>query len=247
MPVLNISVNLVIDIGNTQIKLALFSDRKLVTKQVYTSAEIPSVIKSLFTKYDIRDTILSSVTKTNLELLKLLESKNGVVCFDEYTKIPIENLYQTPKTLGKDRLANAIGASQLFKNEHVLCIDIGTCIKFDIITKLGHYLGGSISPGVNMRFQSLNVFTAKLPLIERKDNPDLIGTTTNSSIQSGIQWGIEKEIDGTITEYHRQYPQLKVVLTGGDHIHFAKALKNSIFARPNLTLEGLNEVLIFNE
>lgn len=240
-------MNLVIDIGNTHAKIAVFDNRTLVIKKACSSIELVPILNDLFLKYDLNRTILSTVAAFNLDVQQLLESKSGVLLFDENTPIPLNNLYKTPETLGKDRIANAVGAFHLFKNENVLCIDLGTCIKFDVVTKHGQYVGGSISPGLSMRFQALNEFTANLPLIELNSKPSLIGTDTTSSIQNGIQLGIQHEISGLIKDYREQYSQLKVVLTGGDHIHFAKALKNSIFARPNLTLQGLNEVLIFNE
>jgi type III pantothenate kinase len=240
-------VNLVIDIGNTQAKIALFKERELAEKATCSLFELHSFVEVLFAKYEIQKSILSAVANYSPTIIRLLESQGSVIIFDEFTAIPIKNLYKSPKSLGKDRLANAIGAAHFFKNEDVLSVDMGTCIKFDLVTKNGQYVGGSISPGLNMRFKSLNTFTDKLPLLNLTDNPNLVGTETDTSIQSGVQWGIKKEIEGVIAEYGRQYSQLKVVLTGGDHIYFAKAFKNSIFARPNLTLEGLNEVLIFNE
>ncbi len=163
------------------------------------------------------------------------------------TKVPLINRYKTPETLGKDRLALAVGAVTKFPGENILAIDAGTTITYEFITNNNEYLGGAISPGIKMRFKALNNFTGKLPLITEIETDHLIGHDTKTSIQSGVLNGVIKEIDGIIDEYKNRFGALKVLVTGGDYIYFVKKLKNSIFATPNLVLEGLNKILIFNE
>jgi type III pantothenate kinase len=163
------------------------------------------------------------------------------------TPLPIKNNYATPKSLGKDRLAAAVGAWSLFPNQNSLSIDVGTAIKFDLINQASEYIGGSISPGISLRFQSLHNFTAKLPLVQYKNSHPLIGFDTETSILSGVLNGINSEIDGLIELYKVQYPDLKIILSGGDSIYFENNLKSNIFAVSNLVQIGLNEILIFNE
>ncbi len=240
-------MHLVIDIGNTLCKLALFDGQNLVEKKRVKPKVLLSVTEALLINNKIEKCIVSSVVQHNQQLEKLLASCKVVLNFDYTAKTPVKNLYETPETLGLDRLANAVALQSIYPDSSALAIDCGTCIKYDFVDTKGNYFGGGISPGLTMRFQALNHFTAKLPICAPNTTVDLIGTNTPNSIQSGVQFGLEKEIEGVINLYKKQYSDLKVVLTGGDAKHFAKALKNTIFARPNLTLEGLNEVLIFNE
>ena len=154
----------------------------------------------------------------------------------------------SPQTLGKDRIAAVIGAQSLLPAKNLLVIDAGSCITYDFLTGDRHYLGGAISPGVQMRLRSMNNYTNKLPLLswEGVERPQSIGRTTITSMLSGVINGIIGEMKSFIFEYEQQYERLKIVLTGGDSIFFEKELKNGIFADPNLVLKGLNEILIYN-
>ncbi len=240
-------MHLIIDIGNTQTKIALFEQNSFISHQFVETPELKTQLEQILVNHSITASILSSVVGSLPEIELLLASKTKSFIFNHKTPIPITNKYLTPKTLGLDRLANAIALSKQFPRQNAMSIDIGTCIKFDFVSQKGHYLGGSISLGLLMRYQALSFYTAKLPELNPIENPLLIGTNTQKSIHSGVLLGMQSEIEGIISRYSVQYSELKVVLTGGDHNYFAEAFKNSIFARPNLTLEGLNEVLLFNE
>ena len=169
-----------------------------------------------------------------------------VIVLDSNTPLPIINKYKTPETIGKDRLAAAVGAKSFAGDAPVLVIDAGSCITYDIVNQSNEFLGGSISPGVNMRLKSLHTFTQKLPLLEPTENIVLPGSDTKESIMSGVIAGIQFEMEGFINYYSIQYPDLKCVLSGGDMKYFDKKLKNGIFAIPNIVAEGLQLILHFN-
>lgn len=238
-------MNLVIDIGNTQTKCGVFSGKKLVGKFIFKTFS-KSNLQSIFKKHSVTHCILSTVAAYDTSVDAFLKSNSKTIYLNHKTKLPIKNLYATPGTLGLDRLANVVGAYCMFQKHNSLIIDAGTCIKFDFINNKKEYLGGAISPGINMRFQSLNHYTDKLPLIKPQVNPALTGSSTKSSIASGVQNGALAEIEFTIARYRQTYKTLKVILTGGDSGLFAGMIKSNIFAAPNLTLTGLNEILNFN-
>ena len=162
------------------------------------------------------------------------------------TNIPFKNKYKTPKTLGVDRIGLVSSAVYRYPNENVLVIDAGTCITYDYVNTKAQYFGGSISPGIIMRYKALNNFTAKLPMLDLEFPESLIGISTNQSIHSGVIFGVLGEINAIINRYKDQNEKLTVVLTGGDANFLAKRLKNGIFANPNFLLEGLNAILNYN-
>jgi len=235
-------LNLVIDIGNTRVKAALFNNKELVeTKWFNSPAEILNDLA--FVKQANR-AIIGSVVNESEHFLEKLNSILPAHIFTAGSKIPLKNLYRSASTLGSDRLAASVGAFALYPNSDVLVIDAGTCIKYNFTNSLNEYLGGGISPGLTMRFKALHEFTGKLPLVEFDANySGLIGDTTQHSILSGVITGSTAEIDGTISLYQAQYPNVICVITGGDAGHLAKRLKSSIFARQNLVLKGLNHIL----
>ncbi len=236
-------MNLVIDIGNTRIKAAVFDGKKLIACHIIKSFK-KSFFSALINRYAIRAVIFSSVVKEE----KILGASEILQVFylNHNTALPIVNDYATPATLGTDRLANACGAALLFKNKNCLILDAGTCLKFDLITADAHYKGGAISPGLNMRYKALHDYTGRLPLVKQTDNVALTGNTTQTSIASGVQNGIIAEAEYLIAEYKKLYKGLKVVVTGGDMTFFADRLKTHIFAAPDLTLVGLNSILNYN-
>ncbi len=239
---------LIIDIGNTFSKIAVFSESEIIFLDKTENLTIEYLKKVIESNYGINSAVISAVKDYPKEINDFLRSGFFTLIIDSETKLPFTNGYKTPETLGKDRIALAAGGLKRFKGENILIIDAGTTITYDFVNSEKTYLGGAISPGVKMRFKALNNFTGKLPLInDMNDNVDLIGFNTKTSIQSGVLNGVLKEIDGIIDEYKLRFNNLKVLITGGDHIYFVKKLKNSIFATPNLVLEGLNEILIFNE
>jgi len=237
---------LIIDLGNTNKKLALFENDVLVKLKVFREISLP-VIKSFIQKYPlIRHCILSSVIPHPRSIEKFLQRTFPCILLDENTPLPITNIYRTPETLGKDRLAAAVAGASLFPGQDVLVINLGSCITYDFVNSRNEYLGGAISPGMQMRFKAMNTFTGKLPLVVYQDTEEPIGTDTESSIRSGVVNGIIHEIDGTVAWYQNQFNDLKVVLSGGDLNYFDKRLKISIFAVPNIVIEGLYQILAFN-
>lgn len=239
-------MNLVIDIGNTQIKIAVFDHTSLVYQDNIDAVKIISVLKNLVEKYAISDVILSHVAKIDAEELYQMKSIFKILVLNHKTKLPFINKYMTPSTLGVDRLALVAGAVNQFPNENVLVIDAGSCITYDFVNTRSEYFGGSISPGIEMRYKSVNSFTANLPLLDKTAELPEIGNSTDNAIHRGILNGVIQEIDGVIQQYKDINRKLTVVLTGGDTIFLAKNIKSSIFAIPNFLLEGLNSILIHN-
>ncbi len=236
-------MNLVIDVGNTQTKLAVFdSKRNLVIKKVVKKLSL-AMLKKICGEYAITASIFSSVTGNDLSIIGFLKKQQHFILFTHKTAVPLKNRYLTPKTLGRDRLANAVGAARLFPGKNCLVVDAGTCIKFDFVNAANEYLGGAISPGIQMRYRSLHAFTAQLPLIKPQPHVKLTGNTTASAIVSGVQNGVLSEIEHVIFQYKKQYKQLKIVVTGGDSGLFVNQIKSHIFAAPDLTLIGLNQIL----
>jgi type III pantothenate kinase len=183
----------------------------------------------------------------NDELLSKLKHKSTVLIeLSHHTPIPIENKYQTPETLGKDRLAAVVGATFLKPDSDILVIDAGTAITYDFIDANKVYWGGNIAPGLNLRLRALHEFTQKLPLVEAKEESPILGTDTESAIISGALYGIVYEMDGYINHLKIKYPQLSAFLTGGSTFYFDTKLKNAIFAERNLVLIGLNRILQYN-
>ncbi len=236
---------LIIDFGNAFVKIAVFQGLDLIFQE---TVEILTVqrLQELECSYHFKSAIISSVSEVPAMVRDFLEEPLRFVELSDRTNVPIVNRYATPETLGKDRLSVVVAAASMFPELNCLVIDAGTCITYDIIDQDKNYLGGSISPGMQLRFKSLNTFTSRLPLVRHRNFDGLTGSTTEESIQSGIINGIASEIDGIIERYKVHFPDLKVLVTGGDMNFFAKKLKSNIFAVPNLVLIGLNEILNYN-
>lgn len=240
-------MNLIIDIGNTYVKLAVFAYNDILIKRSVTHENAPKFTKNILKDYpELKKAIISSVRKEDKELIKILDNYLDLHKLTLKTKLPFKNKYHTPKTLGVDRIALVSASVEKFPKNNVLIIDAGTCITYDFINERNHYLGGAISPGIRLRYHTLNNLTAKLPLLEAEYPEDLIGKSTDQSIHSGVINGILKEMDGVIDEYREKYQDLTVILTGGDADFLSKRLKNSIFANSNFLLEGLNFILEYN-
>lgn len=241
-------MNLVIDIGNTLVKMAVFQGDVLVKKKTSLKQNFFKNIEELEQSYpNIKDVLVSSVSKTPSKWLQKLQEDYKMYVLDKELPQVFSNLYATPKTLGNDRIGLVSAASKLYPSQNVLVIDAGTCITFDIINSENEYLGGAISPGLQMRYRAMNTFTENLPLLEPDAEVDLVGNTTIKSMQSGVIFGITAEIDGVISMYSSQFKDLTIILTGGDSQFLCKRLKNSIFANSNFLLEGLNYILEFNK
>lgn len=238
-------MKLVLDFGNTLQKVAIFDgdDMLFIQKQkTITLAKLNAIIR----KYPIENAILSSVINHNKEIISFLKSSFHFVELNENTNIPIINNYATPVSLGKDRLAAVVATQHIYPAQNVLVINAGTCITFDFINNKKEYLGGAISPGVEMKFKALNNFTDKLPLIEGKNSVELIGNTTEGSILSGVINGTYFEIKAAIDEYRNIYKDLKVILSGGDSFYFEKRFDKSVSTIENIVTIGLNLILDFN-
>ena len=240
-------MNLIIDVGNTLAKLAVFKNLEIVHKKEVEVNNLLEAVKDIQEKYKlINRAIISSVGKLDESVVEYINIQFHLLLLNAQTKLPFKNLYKTPKTLGVDRIALVSASIQQYSNKNVLIIDAGTCITYDFINNKNEYLGGAISLGIRMRYESLNNLTANLPLLKTKHPNDIVGNTTASSIHSGIIIGILKEIDGAINDYQQKYSDLTVILTGGDANFLSKQLKSSIFAHSNFLLEGLNFILEFN-
>jgi type III pantothenate kinase len=238
-------MNLTVDIGNTNIKVAEFENNKVVLTRIYKTFGTGQ-LKGLEHYNEIRNIIISSVVSDNSVVRDLRSMNFNVLEFDYSTPIPVKNDYKTPKSLGNDRLAAVVGAYNIFPGNNVLIIDAGTAITYDILTSDAVYTGGNISPGMEMRFRALNRFTEKLPLLDSKENYSDFGNTTDSAIISGVQKGIIYEMERYINEAESRFNKLKVIITGGDAKFFDKILKKRIFVEPNLICIGLNTILEYN-
>jgi type III pantothenate kinase len=240
-------MNLVIDIGNTRTKFSVFNHGEEMIS-VPVDEMLPAHIDVLLKEHpSIDKAILSSVKAYSPELqMKLKNSFKTFIELDATTPLPVENCYLSKETLGKDRIAAAVGAFHLYPNKNVLIIDAGTAITCDLLNNKKQYLGGNISPGLEMRFKALNHFTEKLPLVEKKEFGKLYGQTTEEAILAGVQHGIVFETDNTINAFKEFYQNLYVIITGGDAKFFDKKLKNSFFVHFNLIAIGLNRILEHN-
>ena len=239
-------MNLLIDIGNTRIKFAIASDQIVETGFLPEFSEI-EIDKLIRQKGGFNSCIVSAVRDLDQCMINNIKTRfSNFLILDENTMIPVKNNYQSKSSLGKDRLAAIVGAHNIFNKSHVLVIDFGTAVTFDLLEGENGYMGGTISPGLSTRFRALNEFTGKLPLFDKKETDLFIGTDTESAIITGVQNGMIFETQGYISYLEKKYPGLKVILTGGDADFFAKYLKSTIFAEPNLVFIGLNTILQYN-
>lgn len=241
-------LSLIIDAGNTYIKVKCFDNDKIVdAEQFLNESEAQKFISDLIIAHKIANCIVSDVRGLNDSFRDFLQNNFNTIFFSHQLELPVKINYKTPETLGKDRLAAVCGAGVIFPGRNVLVIDAGTAITYDILTTENLYAGGNISPGLQIRFKALNTFTGKLPLVHiNKERQNLFGETTEEAIRCGVLNGMIYEIDGFINDFKTQYPDLLIVFTGGDCFFFEKLLKNRIFAEPNLTAIGLNKILELN-
>ena len=240
--------NLVIDIGNTYSKIAVFEQKELIHFEQLEKVEENNLLK-LITEYHIENSTVSSVSNEIGYLEILLKERTSYTRFSTEIMGSIKSHYESPATLGLDRWAKVIAAHCLYRGSNTLMIDAGTCITYDVLTASSEYFGGSISLGLNMRFKALNHYTGRLPLVNWDKEEDIEeGMNTQKAIKRGVLQGAVNEIEGFIAIEHKRNKDLKVVLTGGDSLFLTKQLKNSIFAaqithEPYLVLKGLNEVI----
>jgi type III pantothenate kinase len=236
-------MNIVVDSGNTYSKIGWFSGNKLIRYEMRLG--FTELIERIQLELPDR-MIYSSVNRPLSEFLEALDRDIPVLNLTGETPVPVKKNYETPHTLGADRVAAACGAHWMFPEQNVLVVDMGTSITYDLLDSLGTFQGGLISPGVRMRFKALHTFTKRLPLFDPEKDPGFIGKSTKQAMQSGVMNGTLAEIEGIINRYRHEIPSLCVVLCGGDLPFFESSLKPPIFAVPELVLIGLNRILTYN-
>ena len=235
-------MNLILDVGNSLLKIALFEKSELIQKFKF-SENYKRNIEDIISKYKVTHSIISNVGRIDDSIINILKESTNLLLVSNQLKIPFKNLYKSKNTLGQDRLALVSAAAFNFPNENVLIVDVGSCITYDFKNNNNEYLGGGISPGISMRFKSLNTFTSNLPLIDFDSIYQLIGNNTKNSITSGVVNGTISEINGIIQQYREEFKNIRIILTGGDSNFLLKRIKNTIFADRNFLLIGLNKLL----
>ena len=237
---------MIIDIGNTVAKLVAFDGDEPI-EEIRTSNDSLSALGAFAAKYAFTHGIVGTVKELTAEAEEQLRNLHiPILRFSPQTPVPITNRYRSPKTLGADRLAAAVGARSLKPGKDLLIIDAGTCITYEVIDAKGNYWGGNIAPGMQMRLRALNEFTAKLPLVSAEGNVPGMGYDTETAIRSGVLRGMKYEIEGYIRSMRSKYPKLLVFLTGGDKINFDATIKSIIFADKFIVPRGLNKILDYN-
>lgn len=240
-------VKLIIDIGNTVVKMVAFRGDEPV-EEIRSESGTLTGLDEFVGKYNFRSGIVGIVrnlTASEQEALDRLQFP--LLRFTPDTPVPITNRYRTPETLGSDRLAAVIGASSLKPGTDLLIIDAGTCITYEVIDARGNYWGGNIAPGMQMRLKALHEFTARLPLVEAEGEVPGMGYDTETAIRSGVLRGMKYEIEGYIKSMRAKFPHLQVFLTGGNRINFDTNIKNLIFTDKYIVPRGLNKILDYNE
>jgi type III pantothenate kinase len=226
------------DFGNTRQKAALFTDGDLIQVSVLNDHSLASV-KAITEEFKPQKIILSSVINHDPQIEEFFSSVSKFHKLSYQTKLPFTSPVGKPDTIGADRLALAAAAVYFYPGKNNLVIGLGTCITYNFINKKNEFLGGGISPGLEMRLRSVHDYTAKLPLVKADWNVPLVGYDTNSNILSGVVLGMAKEIDGFVDAYEEKFSNFNALLTGGDIGYLASHLKNKIFADPELIFKGL--------
>jgi type III pantothenate kinase len=236
---------LCLDFGNTRLKAALFETEQLI-KIIVLGQDAIVDLQRIIEEYNPQRSILSSVINHGVEVEELLRSKTVFHRLTNTSNLPVTIPVGKPETMGADRLAIAAAATFLFPANNNLVIGLGSCITYNFINQFGEFMGGSISPGMEMRFKAMHHFTAKLPLAEADWNVPLIGYDTKTNLQSGVVLGMAKEMDGIIEAYRERYGKFNALLTGGDIRIFEPHLKNKIFADSDLIFKGLYAISQIN-
>ena len=238
-------MNLLIDIGNAKSKIAITKDYTILN-EIHSSSKLIKKIKELFSNYKITHSSLSNVSIPNIELIEFLKTNSYFFDLKKNNHLPFKNPYKEG-LVGDDRLALVCAAHKDYPNENVLIIDIGTCITYDIKTKNNEYLAGGISPGIKLRFDSINQGTFLIKKIKPNYPKDLKAYDTESSVNIGTLIGVQLEIEGFIKKYSSQYANLKVIITGGDSIYLSGIIKNTIFTSSNYVFKGLEYLIETNK
>jgi type III pantothenate kinase len=241
-----VNKGLVVDVGNTRIKAAVFGNGGMLSEVSFFEGTDSGMLNHMLAAYRPDHSLVSAVGTIPEGLLPLLQQHTQVVVLSYQLVFPFVNEYATPHSLGMDRAAGVAGAVSLFPHKNCLVIDAGTCVTFDFVTDDGRYLGGAISPGLRMRLRAMHAFTQKLPEVAFELPRHFIGTSTQTSLLSGAYFGLLGEINDTIQRYEEQFGEVQVILCGGDAGMFDKRTKKSIFAAPDLVLHGLFKILQLN-
>jgi len=236
-------MNLVVDCGNTRIKVGLFKNREMIEKHSYENL---NALENYIKSFEAEHILVSSVNVDPNEILSWSSSSGKKISLTPTLAVPIQVAYKSPETLGMDRLAAVCGAQDLFPKTSCLVIDAGTCINYELLDGEGIYHGGAISPGISMRFEAMHKFTARLPLVKPTGDINLIGDSTETCMQSGVMNGTLEEVNGFISQCQAIFPELKVIICGGDYPFFENKLKHAIFVAPELVLIGLNRILSYH-
>ena len=241
------SMNLCIDIGNSSCKVGIFKYKRIVHLERLPLDNLGDALMRLIDSFEITACMICSTRKMKKSLQRKIASRVECLVLTHKLKLPITIKYKTPSTLGTDRIAAVVGAYMQNPGKDHLIIDAGTCITYDLVDRSGQYLGGNIAPGVEMRIRAMHDYTAKLPLVEMKLNPDYVGNSTTTALQNGAVWGTLFEIEAFIKRVKSTYRRINITLTGGNAEFLAENLKTKIFVSPNLVLTGLNELLLFQK
>lgn len=236
---------LVIDVGNTRLKMGLFANGRLLATGAATHGDLAAVQHFLAGARPVR-TAIGTVAAPDHQFLDGLRALAPLIEIGGASPSPLGSAYTTPETLGVDRLANAVAAKLLFPGRAVLAIDLGSCATYDLVDELAVYRGGIIAPGLHMRAKAMHAYSARLPLVDPPDLPMVPGLDTATSLAAGTFHGMLMEINGYMALFKQQYRGLAVVITGGDAPRFVRALKSGIFAHPTLTLIGLHALLHYD-
>ena len=239
-------MNLVVDIGNTLLKLAVFDGGRLVAQQCVGELREETFAGLLGGARAARAVVASTRGEAPAIVEAVRRHTDYLLEFTPQTPVPIGNAYRTPETLGRDRLAAAVGAATLYPGRNALIVDFGTAVTLDFVSADGVFRGGCISPGMAMRFRALHEYTAALPLCDATDSAELLGRTTDEAVRLGVMNSLAFEIEGYIARMQGEIEDLCVIFTGGDTNFFAKRIKNTIFANCNLVFWGLNRILEYN-
>jgi type III pantothenate kinase len=232
------STTLCFDFGNTRRKVAVFTHSE-IDKVILLSDDSNNTIQALIDTYKPQKSILSSVIEHNPEMEEVLQKQTRFHKLSHLTRLSFTTPVGKPETIGADRLALVSGAIHFHPQKNNLVIALGSCITYNFINKYHEFVGGGISPGLEMRLKALNYYTAKLPVVKANSNVPLIGYDTDTNILSGVILGMVYEMEGFIDQYRQKFDNFNVLLTGGDIVHLASHLKNKIFADPDLIFKGL--------
>ena len=239
-------MNLCIDIGNTIAKLGVYGPDGMMYFLRKKDLNIDDLL-ALEKKFDISHIAICTTGNVGDDILQYLSSQKNCLWLDHNTKMPVQLNYETPHTLGRDRIAAAIGAHLQYPQKNIALIATGTCITMDVVNAKGVFLGGNISPGLEMKLRALHEYTAGLPRAPFHYTGNLLGKNTIEAIQNGVIKGTIWEVQSFINEVSIMYDDIIVIICGGNTVFFEKNIKNKIFAHPNLVLEGLDLTIKFGK